>query len=57
MMLKVNSHPRILNATNNHPYNRRIGIHRLSICTAFIEQRLSSSRIRQGHCSNLGIEN
>ena len=39
-MLNSNSHARILNATNNYPCNRRIGIHRLSLCTAFIEPHL-----------------
>jgi hypothetical protein len=39
-MLHANSHARILNATNNYPCNRRIGIHRLSLCTAFIEPHL-----------------
>jgi hypothetical protein len=55
MMLTVNSHACILNSTNNHLCNRRIPIHPLSLCTGFIEPRLSSSRIRQGHCPNLRI--
>ena len=44
MILDLNIDAGNLDATNNHSCDRRIRIHRLSLCTGFIEPRLSGSR-------------
>ena len=41
MMLNEKSEAGTLDATSNHSFDRRIRIHRLSLCVRFIETRLS----------------